>query len=215
MTNRLRALGLLGVWVSVAASLVGFVRPWASIDLAHRGTLGVLEEAAREAPLQDLLGSLSKRVGKIVVSVKQGAETITGELPDLSSIPTVISGADIPRLGHRQDAQVVLALAEMWTGQRELGAKSLLAYLVPGLAVLCGVIVTVLRRARAVCAMVGGLCVAVAGTAWWKLSATPPETLVIAITIGPGLWITCFAYAGLGVASLGLAAVDARSSTRL
>ncbi|OGX12944.1 MAG: hypothetical protein A2Z92_05465 [Omnitrophica WOR_2 bacterium GWA2_63_20] len=215
MRNWLSALGLLGVWVSVAASLVGFVRPWASMELAHRKMPGALSEAARDTPLQDLLGSLSKRVGKIVVSVKRGAETVTGELPDLSSIPTVISGADIPRLGRRQDAQVVLALAEMWTGQRELGAKSLLVYLVPGLVVLCGVIVTALRRVRAVCAAVGGLSVAVAGAAWWKLSATHLETLVVAITIEQGLWMTCWAYAGLGVSSLALAAVDARSSTRL
>jgi hypothetical protein len=210
MTNRLRALGLLGVWVSVAGSLVGFVRPWASIDLAHRGTLGVLEEAAGDTPLQDLLSSLSKRVGKIVVSVKQGAETITGELPDLSSIPTVISGADIPRLANRQDAQVVLALAEMWTGQREFGAKSLLVYLVPGLAVLCGTLVTALRRVRVVCAVVGGLCAAVAGAAWWKLSSTPPETLVVAITIEQGLWMTCWSYAGLGLSSLLVACTGAR-----
>lgn len=202
MRNWLSALGLLGVWVSVVASLVGFVRPWASMELAHRDTLGALSEAARDTPLQDLLGSLSKRVGKVVVSVKRGAETVTGELPDLSSIPTVISGADIPRLGHRQDAQVVLALAEMWTGHRELGAKSLLAYLVPGLVVLCGALVTALQRVRAVCAAVGGLCVAVAGAAWWKLSTTHPETLLVAITIEEGLWITGWAYAGLGLSSL-------------
>lgn len=210
-------LGLLGVWMSVAAALVGFVQPWASIDMKYRDlardVTGTVDAVAKEASLEDVLASLSKRVGRIAVSVKHGAETITGELPDLASIPTTITGADIPRLANRKDAHVVIAFAELWTGQRELGAKSYAVYVVPGLALLGGVLVTVLRGARWLCVVVGLAALAVAGFAGWKLSTAHPETLLVAITIEQGLRLICWAYVGLGCSSLVLALVPARTRT--
>ncbi len=212
-------LGLLGVWVGVATALVGFVQPWASIDVKYRDlardVTGTVDAVAQDAGLGDVLASLSKRVGRIAVSVKHEAETITGELPDLSSIPTVISGADIPRLANRKDAHVVIAFAELWTGHRELSAKSYLVYLVPGLILLGGVLVTAFRGARWLCVVVGLTALVIAGFAGWKLSTTSTDTLLVAITIEPGLWRVCWGYAGLGAASFLTALVSraARSTT--
>lgn len=205
MRRFLVGLGVAGAWLSVAAALVGFVQPWASMEVTHREALGALEAAAREAPLHEVLGSLSKRVGKVVVSVKRGTETVAGALPDLSTIPTVISGADIPRLANRRDAHVVIALAEMWTGQRELGAKSYFVYLVPGMILAGAWLVTVFRRARLVCGAVGCLGLILAGLAGWRLATAHPDTFLVTITIEQGLWITCWAYAGLGLSSVFLA----------
>ena len=210
-----RGMLLVVVWVSAAAALRGFVLPWARLDVKYRQVTGALNEAAQSVPLGDLMGKLAKKVGRVAVTVKRGAETVTGELPDLSKIPTQVSGADIPRLANQQDAQVALALAEMFTGQRELSTKAWLVYLVPGLALAAGVLLTLGRRLRWICASVGALCLGIAGFAAWKLSTTPTDTLLVAITIGPGLWLSCWAYAALGVSSLVLAAVDARSSARL
>ncbi|MBI4353859.1 MAG: hypothetical protein HY595_01340 [Candidatus Omnitrophica bacterium] len=209
-------LGVLGVWVSVATVLAGFVQPWASIDVKYRDVArdvtGAVDAVAQEAGLGDVLASLSKRVGRIAVSVKQGTETIAGELPDLSTIPTEISGADIPRLANRKDAHVVLALAEMWTGHRELGTKSYVVYLIPGLVLLAGVLVTVFRGARWLCVLVGLTVLAIAGFAGWKISTTHTDTLLVAITIEPGLWRVCWGYAGFGLSALLLALT---ASTRL
>ena len=228
MRRLLIVIGLLGVWGSAAAVGVGFIRPWASIDMKYRDlardVTGTIDGVAKEAGLGEVLASLSKRVGRIAVSVKHGAETITGELPDLATIPTTISGADIPRLAHRKDADVVIAFAEMWTGQRRLGAKSYLVYLVPGLALFVALLVSGsplrslgfatakqgFRRARLLCGVIGLAGLTIAGGAWWKLSTANTDSLLVAITIEQGLWLVCWAYAGLGVSSLLLALVASR-----
>lgn len=215
MRRAVRTGLLVIVWVSVAAALRGFVMPWAHLDVKYRKVTGAIGEATQSVPLGDLLGRLAKKVGRVSVTVKRGAETVTGELPDLSKIPTQVSGADIPRLARQQDVKVALALAEMLTGEREFGAKTWLVYLVPGLALVVGVLLTLGGQWRLVCAAAGVFCVGIAGFASWKLSTTPTDALLVAITIGPGLWLSCWAYAGLGAAALGLAAVDARSSSSL
>ncbi len=206
MRRLLVVVGVVGVWVSVAAVLVGFVQPWASIKVRYRDVArdvtGAVDAVAKEVGLGDVLSSLSERVGRVTISVKEGAETITGELPDLSTIPTEISGADIPRLANRKDAHVVVALAEMWTGHRELGAKSYLVYVIPGLALLVGVLVTLFRSARWLGALLGLTALALAGFSGWKLSTTHPDALLVAITIEQGLWLVCWGYAGMGLALL-------------
>lgn len=206
--SRLLRVGLLGLaWLSVGAALVGFVLPWAMLEV----------EYVQGTALEELAGKLGQELGRVVVSVKRGAETVTGELPDLSQIADEVSGIQIPQLANRKDAKVVLALAEMLTGphtkifgvgagQRELGAKSYAVYLVPGLALLCGLLLTGAGRARAVCLLLAFLCFGIAGAGFWKLLTTKTDTLLVGIVIGQGLWMSLWAYVGLGVAAMGLAA---------
>ena len=200
--------GVIGlVWLSVAAAIVGFVLPWATVDVKYRGITEQFDQVTRGTPLEQLAGKLTKELGRVAITVKRGAETVTGELPDLSEIPTQVSGAQVPQLANRQDVQVVLALTEMLTGQRELGAKSHAVYLLPGLALVCGLLVTIARRVRLVCAPVGIVCLVVAGGGFWKLLTTKTETLLVAITIEQGLWLSLWAYVGIGLAALVLAAL--------
>jgi hypothetical protein len=49
--------------------------------------------------------------------------------------------------------------------------------------------------------LVAAMCAAVALLGWWKLTTTNVRNLFIAITIGPGLWLSLGAYAGLAVAA--------------
>jgi len=203
----LRVAAIIGVWLSVAASLEGFVEPWAHLDVKYRTVTSAVDQAARSAGLGDLSQRLTEKLGRVVVQVKRGAETVTGELPDLSKIPTEVSGAQIPQWANRQDAKVVLALAEMLTGQQQLGAKSYAVYLVPGLALLFGILLTAARRRRLLCGLIALLSMAVAGGGFWKLLTTETDTLLVGITIGRGLWLSLWAYVGLGVSAVGLAAV--------
>jgi hypothetical protein len=206
--------GLLGlVWLSVVGAVVGFFLPWASLDVKYRQVTDQVNQLAEGTPFQDLAEQLKQKVGRLVIHVKHGAETIAGELPDLSTIPTQVSGVQIPQLANRQDIQVVMALTEMLTGQRELGAKSYAVYLVPGLACLAALMVTLLRWVRLVCLLVGLLCCAVAAGGFWKLLTTETDTLLVAITIERGLWLSLWAYVGLGLAAVLLALLAFPRST--
>jgi hypothetical protein len=187
------------VWVCVAAAMAGFVLPWALVDVREPSALTQLRESA---PGQELLGALTKRVGRITAEVRRGAETVTGELPDLEAIPRQISGAQIPRLANQQNTRAALAVAELLMGRRQhLGAKSYAVYLLPGLALLCALLVTFLGRARSVILGSAAVCAAVSGAGFWKLLTADTQALFIAVTIGPGLWLSLWAYAGLAAAS--------------
>lgn len=206
---------LAGVWLSVAASIAGFVRPWATVETSALRLPGQLGQAVSVAGLEDLAKPLTDKIGRVTMQFQRGAETISGELlPDLSTIPTGVTGFQIPQLANRQDAKVVLALAEMLTGQRELGAKSYAVYLVPGLALLCGLLLTAVWRARAVCWLIAVLCFGAAGAGFWKLLTTKTDTLLVGIMIGRGLWMSLWAYVGLGVSAIGLAIFGPRAIMR-
>lgn len=209
----LMRIGVLGVlWAGVVIALVGFVLPWASVDLKSPKLPQQLQDVADATPLSDVLGKLTKGVGRVVVQVKRGAETVTGELPDLSNIPKEVRGVDIPYLANRPDAHVVLALAELLTGQRELGAKSYAVYLLPGLALLCGILLTIAPRLRALCLALGVICLAVAIGGYWKVTTTKLDNLLVAITIGKGLWLSLWGYALVGASALSLTLLSERKA---
>ena len=45
------------------------------------------------------------------------------------------------------------------------------------------------------------VCAAVAGVGFWKLLTTNTQSLMVAITIGPGLWLSLWAYVGVACAA--------------
>lgn len=206
MRRVVSVVAVAGVWISVAASVIGFVLPWATLDVKAARLPGQLGQALPGADLQALAGKLTSKIGRVTIQFKRGTETIAGELlPDLATIPASVSGFEIPQLANRQDAKVAIAFAEMFAGQRGLGAKSYAVYLVPGLALLVGVLVTLARRLRVVCGGIGGACLAIAGLGLWKLLTMKPDALLAAVTLGPGLWLSVWAYVGLGICAILLA----------
>lgn len=195
-------------WVSVAVVLRAFFLPWATIDLEEPG---LVQQARETLEGHGLLEGLTKRIGTVAVEIRRGAETVTGELPSLSDIPRQVSGAQIPQLANQDNAQVAIALLELLANERQhIGAKSYAVYLVPSLALLCGLLLTVLGGTAAVALGVAGLCAGIAGVGFWKLLTTNTQTLFIAITIGPGLWLSLWAYVGLAVSALLFAAKGRR-----
>ena len=210
MRQLLRRVLLGVVWIGAVMAVVGFMQPWATLDLKSPKLPGQLKEISDATSLSSVMRKLTKGMGKVVVQVKRGAETVTGELPDLSNIPNEIRGIDVPRLANRQDAYAVVALAEMFTGERELGLKSYAVYLLPGLALLCALTVTLSAQLRPLVIVIGLICLAIAAGGSWKLATTNTDALLVAITIGHGLWLSMWAYVVLGCASLAVALIAGR-----
>lgn len=193
-------IGMLVGWVGVVATVAGFWMPWAEIDLREPA---VATQVAETAGVQGTLSDLQRGLGRVAVTIRRGAETITGTLPSLSEIPKEVSGAQIPQMVRRDEAQVAVALVALLTDSRfRLGLKHYAVYLVPGLALLCGVLLTVGGRRPSIVWGVGLVCGGIAAVGFWKLSTMNAETQLVAITIGPGLWLSLWGYVGLAVAGL-------------
>jgi hypothetical protein len=180
----MRQLWTALVWVCVGAAAVGFVLPWAFVDLREPSAIKQLRESA---PGQELLGGLTKKFGKVTAEVRRGAETVTGELPGLDDIPKQVSGVQIPQMARQENAKVAIALIELFMGeQQHVGAKSYAVYLLPGITLLCALLVTFLVKTPGVVIGVAVVSAAIAGVGFWKLLTTNTQALFIAITIGPG-----------------------------
>jgi len=180
------------IWLSVVATLGGFFLPWARLDL-HRGLTTKRLEA---------MNDLTRNLGRVTVKIRRGTQTISGELPRLSDIPREVSGAQIPMLAHQPNAQVAVALLALFTPQQQnIERKSYAVYLLPVVALLCGVVVTYWGSRAIVCVSAALLSGLVAGVGFWKLLTVNTQTLFVAITIGPGLWLSLWAYVVLAVAA--------------
>ena len=183
------------VWLSATAAVVGFVQPWAFIDVREPGAMRSLRSAA------------PANVGRVMLKIRRGAETLTGELPTLADLPRQVSGIQIPRMVRETRAQVAVAVLELLTKTRHhLGAKSYLVYLVPGIALSCAAVLTAVSAPGAAIG-VGLLSAAIAGIGFWQVMTTRTDSLFVAIRIGPGLWLSLWAYVGLAASAAGLAAI--------
>lgn len=191
----MRRLAGLVTWGSVAAAVAGFFLPWAHLDVHEPHALQQLGRTADNAPL---LGELAKAIGRVTVEVRRGAETITGELPTLKDFPGRVTGFDIPQVANQRDAKVAMALAEAFTRTRhDIGAQSYAVYALPALALLSGALLTVLGRRVVVTLGVVLLGTVVAGVGSWQLLTMKTDLRFVAITVGQGLWLSLWAYAGL------------------
>ena len=193
------------VWLSVSAALVGFWLPWASFDLREPRLVTQLKATASG---QSALNLLTEGLGRITATIRRGTETVTGTLLTLADIPKQVSGAQIPQLANQQNAQVAMALFELIThAPHHIGAKSHAVYLVPGMALLCGLLLTLAGRSRRVALGVTLGCAGIAVVGFWKLLTTDTKTLMVTVTIGPGVWLSLWAYVGLSLAALARAFV--------
>ena len=148
------------------------------------------------------MSGLTKKIGRVAVEVRRGTETITGDLPTLSDIPQQVSGAQIPQMANQKNAKVATSLLELLTRERQqIGLKSYAVYLVPGIALLCGLLLTVVGQRTAVAVGIAAVSLGIAGTGFWKLLTTNTQALFVAIRIGPGLWISLWAYVALALAA--------------
>jgi hypothetical protein len=184
------------VWVSAAVAVVAFFRPWISIDVSDAVTQG--------ASLEALVKQVTEQVGPVSITMQQGSKTVTTNLADLGSMPTRLTGAQIPKVAHRPDGQMMLTVIEDIRNERELIAKSWLVYAVPVLAVLCAVFLTLGYRWQQLTGSMALACLGFAAAGLWKLHISGAQVLGN-FHAEHGLWMSCWAYFGLGVAASCLA----------
>ena len=202
-----RAFALVLVWAGAGAAVVGFVQPWAYLDMREPSALkqvrGIAQQPEVVQGVTKGLGKGLSKLGKITATIRRGAETVTGELPNLSDIPRQVSGIQIPQLANQPNAKVATALIELLMNERQhIGAKSYLVYVLPGVALLAALLLTFLGSVLAVSLGAALLCAAVAGVGFWKLLTTNTTALFIAITIGPGLWMSLWGYVAIAAGGL-------------
>jgi len=202
MNQTLRRCALGGVWVSVVVAMAGFVLPWAKVHVTTKKFTDPLAQIAQGTGLTDRVG---KRLSRVTVTVKKGTKTISGALPDFAKMPTQVRGFEIPLMTNRQDAHVAIAVAELLAGENDLGAKSWLVYLLPGFALAAGLLLTWGVSMPWLGWGIGGVSLGVGGFGLWKLLTTNTGMLVVAVTIGAGLWLSFAAYVSLGLSALILA----------
>ena len=194
MTPALRTL----VWGSVTAAIIGFYLPWA--ELWHESK--VEKEFSARAR-----SSLSKTFNLKPTP----SRSWFGKPKPAPLIPTKVSGAQIPVLANRKNVKVVMQLVKLFTKQtdQQTGPKSYAVYLAPGIALLCGVLVTIWGGTAPVAIGVGICCAALSAAGFWTLLTTNPKA-AYGIAIGPGLWLSLAAYGVLGLAALALASQQLR-----
>ena len=194
-------------WASVVAIVVAFFLPWVELDV-REPTL--LQHVQRSVPGHALLGHVTKQLERVTAEVRRGAEVIVGELPSLADIPRTISGAAIPPLANQQKTKTLIALIAIVSRDAEqVGAKSYAVYLLPGIALLCGFLLTLAGR-RPVMLGVAIVCAAIAGIGAWKVFTTTLPHEMIAVTIGRGLFLSLGGYAVLAASAALFALVSDR-----
>ena len=165
------------VWLSVAATIAGFFLPWARLDLVETKTE------------QQIASSFSRAVSKAFGTGKPKRWNSGYKPKRTSMIPTKVSGVQIPALSNREHAKVAMELVELFTKQKQnLGLKSYAVYVLPGLALLCGMFLSVHGKRQMVRVVIAMLCAAVAAAGCWKLLTTDTRAL-FAIRTGEGLWL--------------------------
>ena len=186
--------GLVLAWSSTAVILAGFFLPWVRIETAG-GT-----------PISGLLHN----VGRVTITVRRDGQTVTSELSALQELPNRLSGAQIPQLVHHPNARAAMLLLELLTNTpSHWKLKSYGVYLVPGIALLGAILLTAFGGRPAFSVSLAVLCLGVAGGGGWKILTAKLPTQPIAVTIGPGLWISLGAYVALAIAA-GFCSLSAR-----
>ena len=195
-----RRLAVAAAWGCAALAVVGFFQPWVYLDVREPS---LVRQLRTTAPVQGALRGLTKDVSRITATIQRGAKTISANIPlgSLNDIPRQLSGAQIPQLANSDQAQLGLAVMAIITGKsQDVGRQSYAVYALPLLALLAAAVVTAMARPLAAW-IVAGVCAAVGLGGLIKLATTPLASPILAVTIGPGLWMSLWAYVGLAAAA--------------
>ena len=178
------------VWACVATAVFAFFLPWAQLDF----NMGSVEK--------DFTRTAKRALGKSFKMKKAPKRAQKGT----PLIPTKVRGYQIPIMANRKNAKVAMQLVKMFTKKDDqIGLKSYAVYLLPGLAVLCGCVLSGWRRSRVALGAISVLCAAVVAGGLWVLLTTDTRK-EYAIVVGAGIWLSLAAYAGLAaIAARGLA----------
>ena len=209
----MRHVSLVVGWLGVVLVITAFFLPWVHIEVTEPT---LLKQVRQALPGESLLGDVTKRLSRVAVEIRRGAELIAGDVPSLSELPHTITGADIPRLANERKTKATMALLELLTrSPQHVGAKSQAVYLLPGLALLSGILLTLAGRRRAVALGIAGACCAIAGVGAWQLSTIQLPHEVVRVTIARGLPLSFAGYALLAASAAAIALLSTRPAPSL
>jgi hypothetical protein len=180
------------IWACVVAGFIGLFLPWAHLELI------------RETALEKQISASVRKATKGSFNPRKRPASWPGAKPGATKavlLPTRLTGAQIPVYANSRNAKVALALAKRFGhAQGPIGAQSYAVYALPGLIVLCAILLAACERHWAVGAAVAAAClaIAVAGFGWLALNDTRK---LYTVAVGPGIWISLAAYAVLGAAA--------------
>jgi len=179
------------VWGCVGVVVIGFFLPWASLDLrttqAERSIAASIRKASRK--------TFKKSSGA-------SRSWIHGKRDNGPIIPTNVRGYQVPLFANRKGVKVAMQLVKLFAKTDEqIGWKSYAVYLLPGVAVVCGLLLSAWGGDRQVALAIAIACAAIAGYGCWTLLATDTRK-AYAVAIGSGLWLSLAAYAGLSASAL-------------
>ena len=179
------------VWTCAAVVGIAFFLPWVHLDAREPTLFKNISISMRN--------SMKRSLGKNTRSGTWNSSTPRGT----ASVPTHISGFEIPELANRENTKAIMQLVETFTTNRQqVGLKSYAVYLVPLLAFLCaGLLTRFGGRSRLAAIGVAVICTAVVGSGGWGWLQTRTKELV-GVKFGLGLWLSLAAYAGLACAAL-------------
>ena len=203
--KKFRPAMLVVAWGCAVLAVCAFTMPWVHLDV-HEPTM--LKQVRQAVPLQGTLKGLTHGLSRIAVKIKRGAETVTGDinLGSLQNLPREITGAQIPQLANSSQAQLALVVMQMMTGTAsDIGRQSYAVYLLPGLAVLAALLLTMLGRWRIAALSVAIVCALIAAVGFWNTLTAHTTTAFVTMRIGQGVWLSLWAYVGVALAAAGLA----------
>ena len=188
--------------LSMAVAVLAFFLPWVRLEMRKSPP----PRAASSKPtkmttstkphLESKPSHLSRSLDKAFAAFDRTTTSLAAHAA--TQLPRRISGVQIPRMANHESTRTIMLLVERFEKKREhVGAKSYAVYLLPGLALLFGLLLVRFGRSRWLAGLVGVMCLAVAGVGAWKLLTTPLDTPVIAVHIDYGLWVALLAYVGL------------------
>ncbi len=179
------------IWLSVSAVLVGFFLPWAKVEARDPGFFKQLSSGMRR--------SLSSE-GKFHSSARTSG---SGWNPfTVADVPTQVNGFQVPMLANKRQVKLVQSLIALFTkNQDNIGLKSFVVYLLPGLAGLCGALLASGRMPRLGALGIAAICAAIVMTGAWKLLTVNPKKSLMVVQICSGLWLSLLAYVGLAAAA--------------
>ena len=132
----------------------------------------------------------SKAVGTV-------SKILTGERQTLISS---ISGFRVPILANSPDARLMTSVIKIFNPDiKDADKKSYLIWSVPFLAVIMFVVGYIFGKNRWVNLVFGIIGTAIFLVAFYKIKTTDLDKLVLNVSIGSGLWLSLWAYLGIGI----------------
>jgi len=191
--------------VSMAVAVLAFFLPWVRLEM-QRSPPPRYSQSAASKPSKMATSTkphLEPKPSKLSRSLDRAFAAFDRTTTSLAShaatqMPRRVTGFQIPRMANHESTRTIMLLVERFEKKREhVGAKSYAVYLLPGLALLFGLLLVRFDKTPWLAGLVGIACLAVAGVGAWKLLTTPLDTPVIAVRIDYGLWVALLAYVGL------------------